>query len=182
MVSRVCFLGIVVLLAIQRLVELRVSRRNEARILAMGGREHAGGHFVVMKLIHLLWLIAMPLEVFLLDRPFRWSLFAVALPLLIVGQGLRYAAIRTLGWRWSVRIMTIPGLPPVTGGIYRYIRHPNYLGVVLELLAVPLLHGAWLTATLFSIANGLLLRIRIREEEKSLTHDNDYSAFFGRGD
>ena len=132
-----------------------------------------------MKLLHLLWFIAMPLEVFLLDRPFRWSLFGMAFLLLIIGQVLRYAAITTLGWRWSVRIVTVPDLPPVTGGIYRYIRHPNYLGVALELAAVPLLHGAYLSALFFSVANALLLVVRIREEERSLTEENDYRAYFG---
>ncbi len=92
----------------------------------------------------------------------------LALVTLIAGQGLRYAALLSLGWRWTVRVMTIPGLPPVRNGIYRYLRHPNYLGVVLEILAVPLLHSAYVTAIVFSLANMLLLTARIRTEDRAL--------------
>jgi methyltransferase len=86
----------------------------------------------------------------------------------MIGQSLRYAAILSLQWRWTVKIMTLPGLPLVRRGIYRYLRHPNYLGVVLEILAVPLLHTAYLTAILFSLANGLLLSVRIKTEDQAL--------------
>ncbi|HTP01572.1 MAG TPA: isoprenylcysteine carboxylmethyltransferase family protein [Anaerolineales bacterium] len=74
----------------------------------------------------------------------------------------------SLRWHWTVRVMTIPGLPPVRGGIYRYLRHPNYLGVALEILAVPLLHSAYVTAIIFSLANMLLLTARIRAEDRAL--------------
>ena len=84
----------------------------------------------------------MLVEVYALHRPFLPGLSLLALVTLLVGQSLRYAARRSLGWRWTVRVMTIPGLAPVRRGIYRYLRHPNYLGVVLEILAVPLLHSA----------------------------------------
>jgi methyltransferase len=88
-----------------------------------------------------------------------------------VGQALRLTAIRTLGWRWSTRVMTVPGVLPVQHGIYRYIRHPNYLGVELEILAVPLLSSAYLTSAVFGVANALLLRDRIRREEQALEED-----------
>jgi methyltransferase len=107
-------------------------------------------------------------EVLCRPRPFRRSLAGLAAALVAVGQALRYAAILTLGSRWTARVVTLPGVPPLSQGIYRYLRHPNYLGVVLEIAAVPLLHSAWWTAVAFSLANLLLLRARIRVEEAAL--------------
>jgi methyltransferase len=96
----------------------------------------------------------------------------------LAGQTLRYAAIHTLGERWTVRVMTLPGAKPVSQGIYRSIRHPNYLGVILEIGAVPLLHSAYLTAISFSIANALLLAWRIQTEEAALKEQNNYDQVF----
>ncbi len=168
MVTRWLFTGFVLLLALQRLYELRLSRRNEAIIRSRGGREYAAWQVRAMKLLHAGWFIAMLVEVYVLRRPFVPALSALALVMLVVGQGLRYAALLTLKWRWTVRVMTIPGLPPVRQGIYRYIRHPNYLGVILEILSVPLLHSAYLTAIVFSVANLLLLSARVRVEDRAL--------------
>lgn len=168
MVTQLVFIGIVIVLAVQRLLELRLSRRNEARILAQGGREHTPEHFGVMKALHTSWFLAMIAEVVWLDRPFIPLLSACALIVVVVGQSLRYTAIRTLGWRWTVRIMTLPDAPPISRGIYRYVRHPNYVGVILEIAAVPLLHTAYLTAIFFTLANASLLIVRIRAEERAL--------------
>jgi methyltransferase len=131
-----------------------------------------------MKVLHIAWFIAMLIEVFGLHRPFIPGLALLAGALFLIGQALRYAAILTLGERWTVRVMTLPGAKPVDQGIYRFIRHPNYLGVALEILAVPLLHSAYLTAIVFSIANGLLLAWRIRTEESALNQQNNYEQVF----
>jgi methyltransferase len=128
--------------------------------------------------MHIAWFLAMLAEVFGLRRPFDPRLALVASAAFLAGQALRYAAIRTLGERWTVRVMTLPGAKPVSGGIYRVIRHPNYLGVALEIAAVPLLHSAYLTAFLFSIANGLILAWRIRTEEAALREQNNYEQVF----
>jgi methyltransferase len=85
------------------------------------------------------------------------------------GQALRLIAIRTLGERWTVKVITLPGEPAVAHGIFRYLRHPNYLGVIIEIAALPMLHGAYLTALTFSVLNLLLLRARIRAEERALS-------------
>jgi methyltransferase len=114
----------------------------------------------------------MLLEVFAGRRKFHSRLAALAFGVFAAGQALRLIAIRTLGWRWSTRVMTVPGQPPVRRGIYRYIRHPNYLGVALEILAAPLLHSAYLTSATFGVANLLLLRDRIRREEQALRKDD----------
>lgn len=168
MVSRSVFTAFVLLLALQRLYELYLSRKHEAIIRSRGGREHAAWQVKAMKALHTAWFISMLVEVWALQRPFIPGLSLLALLTLLAGQSLRYAAILSLRWRWTVRLMTIPGLPPVQQGIYRYLRHPNYVGVVLEIVAVPLLHSAYVTAIVFSLANILLLTARIRVEDRVL--------------
>ncbi len=159
------FLG---LLAGERLVELVISRRNAARALARGGFETGQGHYRVMVVLHSLFLVACAAEVVGLGRPFPEPWGWVALGLALVAQGLRYWAIASLGERWNTRIIVVPGLSPVTRGPYRFLRHPNYVAVVLELAVVPLIHGAWMTALVFTLGNALLLRVRIRAEESAL--------------
>lgn len=166
--SRLWFACFVAALAVQRLFELRLSKRHERLILRRGGREHTPETYPWIVTLHATWFASMLLEVFLAKRAFRPRLAALALGLFAVGQTLRLLAIRTLGWRWSTRVMTVPGDPPVRHGIYRHIRHPNYLGVELEILAAPLVHSAWLTSAAFGTANLLLLRDRIRREEQAL--------------
>jgi methyltransferase len=180
-VKRLLFAGFVAALGIQRLFELRLSRRNERRIRKRGGREHASETYRWIFRLHTAWFAVMLLEVFPFKRTFRPWLAATAFGVFAAGQGLRLTAIRTLGWRWSTRVMTIPGEVPVQRGIYRYIRHPNYLGVELEILAVPLMHSAYLTSIVFGVANALLLRARIRQEEQALDasgRDNRYLDLF----
>jgi len=175
MVTRVAFTGLVVALAGQRLLELRKSRKNERELVRRGAREHAPRHFTAMRLLHASWLVAMPLEVFLLRAPFRLPLALVATAGVAAGQALRYAAMRALGPRWTVRIFTLPGEPVVTSGIYTRLRHPNYVGVALEMACVPLIHGAWRSALAFSALNALLLGVRVRSEERALAADSGYA-------
>ena len=177
MVKRLLFAGFVAALGIQRLFELRLSRRNERQMRQRGGREHAPETYQWIVGLHAAWFAAMLAEVFVRRRrPARrpW-LSALALGLFAAGQALRFTAIRTLGRRWSTRIMTVSGEAPIRHGIYRSIRHPNYLGVELEILAVPLLGSAYLTSLVFGLANALLLRDRIRREEQALEEDNLYN-------
>lgn len=171
---------------VQRLLELRHSTKNEAIMKAAGGREHSPAHFQFMKAVHTLWFVAMVAEVLLFapardffSESWHWWLAGGALLLTLAGQTLRYAAIRTLGSRWSVRILTVPDSPAVAGGVYRFIRHPNYLGVILEIAAVPLLHGAFLTSIAFTLLNALVLWIRIRAEERALREENEYADRLG---
>lgn len=178
MTTRWIFLVLVILLGIQRLAELRLSARNERSILDLGGYEYAPDQFRLMRVLHVAWFLAMIVEVFGLQRPFYPGLAIVAALAFVAGQALRYAAIHTLGERWTVRVMVLPGAKPISQGIYRFIRHPNYLGVILEIAAVPLLHSAYFTATIFSIANALLLIWRIRTEEAALREHNNYEQVF----
>ena len=86
----------------------------------------------------------------------------------MAGQALRLAAMKALGSRWTIRVMTLPGEPPVRDGIYRFLRHPNYVAVVVEGIALPMVHAAWITALVFTVLNAALLVVRIRVEDAAL--------------
>lgn len=176
MTAYLLFLG---LIGAERLVELVLSRRNEAWVLARGGFEVGQGHFPVMTSVHALFLPACALEVWLLGRPFIPWLGIPMLVLVIGAQILRYWAIGTLGRRWSVRVVVLPDVPVVTAGPYRFIRHPNYLAVVIELFAIPLVHTAWLSALVFTVLNLALLAVRIRAEEAALARYSGYAPMAG---
>ncbi len=179
--TRSLYLLLIALVAVQRLAELAISKRNLARALAAGGREVGSGHYPVMVALHTAFLIACPVEVFVFDRPFVPTLGVGCGIVLVLATALRYWAIGTLGTRWNTRIVVLPGAAPVVGGPFRFLRHPNYLAVILEIVALPLLHTAWLTAVIFSLGNAALLRVRIQAEEKALEEASGYeSAFAGR--
>jgi len=173
------FVAFVALVALERLAELRLSRRNESQLRKLGACEHASGHFIAMQLLHTLWILSIVLEVTLLKPPFQLWVGVPAALCFGIGQCLRYAAIHALGGRWTVRILTLPGAAPVTQGVYRYLRHPNYLGVVLEIAALPLMHSAWRSALVFSLANAVLLTVRIRKEERALSGNGGYDEALG---
>ena len=177
--SAILFTVLVLLVATQRVWELARSRRNESLMRAMGGREHARGQMPWMTALHTLWLIAMPLEVVLMRRTFDLQTALIALVAFAFGQGLRLAAMSALGDRWCVRVITVPRASSVDDGVFRFVRHPNYLGVVLEIAALPMVHGAWVTAIVFSFANAVLLAFRIRAEERALRLDNAYERDLG---
>ena len=168
MVSLWGFMLLVALLAAQRLWELRRSRRNEIRIREKGGFERFPEHYRVLVALHVSWFAAMLAEVwYFRTAPPLWLVIA-AFSGLAAGQTLRYFAIRTLAEHWSTRIYVVPDAPLIKHGIYRFVRHPNYLGVILEIASVPFLHAAYGTAVVFSLANLIILRHRIRLEELAL--------------
>ena len=163
------YLALLGLVAVERLVELVVSSRNTAWSRARGGREYGSGHYPAMVALHVMLLAGAAVEVMLAHRPFvpvlGWSMLA----LVVAAQALRWWCIGTLGRRWSTRVVVVPGLPLVATGPYRVLRHPNYLAVVVEGIALPLVHSAWMTAALFTALNLALLRVRVRVEETALT-------------
>jgi methyltransferase len=170
---------LVLAVALQRMLEVRVSRANEATLKAHGGVEHAKEQMPWMVGVHTAWLLSSLLEPLLLDRRPRPALLFVALIVFCVGQGLRLLAMHALGRRWTVKVITLPRAPSVDHGVFRYLRHPNYLGVILEIAALPLIHAAYLSAIVFTVANALLLRLRIRAEEQALRASGDYDARLG---
>ncbi|AKT36467.1 isoprenylcysteine carboxyl methyltransferase [Chondromyces crocatus] len=168
MTSQALYLGFLGFLAVERLAELHLSSRNAAWAFARGGVEMGQGHYPIMAAFHTLFLGACATEVLFLDRAFPGALGWMALALAALAQGLRYWAVSTLGPRWNTRVIVVPGLAPVVGGPYRFLRHPNYVAVMMEMAVVPLIHGAWISAVLFSVGNALLLWVRIRAEERAL--------------
>jgi methyltransferase len=159
---------VLTIVVVQRVSELILARRNFRWALRHGGREYGAGHYWLFVVLHTLWLVSMALESLILQPqvPTWWSIF---LFLIVAAQILRYWAIMTLGRCWNTRIVIFDQMPRVLSGPYRYLRHPNYIAVVLEIAAIPALLGAWCTALLFTIANGaLLLLIRIPAEERAL--------------
>lgn len=162
------FLAFLGALLCERLVELRLSRANAQKAFARGGREAGQRHFGAMTFVHALWFLAMGLELVLRAPPFPRPWGWVALGGALLAQALRWWAIATLGERWNVRVIVVPGALPVRAGPYRFLRHPNYLAVIVELACVPLVHGLWVTAVAFTLANAWLLRVRIRAEEEAL--------------
>lgn len=158
------FLSVV---ALQRFSELLLSARNARRVFTRGGREYGARHFPWLVVLHAFYLGALGAEVVWLDaRPGgSWPVWLAAWA---AAQALRYASVRALGERWNVRVIVIPGAPLVRTGPYRYLRHPNYLAVVVELFAGPMIFGAWRTALAVCVFNALALRTRIRVENEAL--------------
>jgi methyltransferase len=152
----------------ERGVEVALSRRNAWRTLSRGGIEAGWSHYPPMVIVHVLFLLSCGVENLLHDSGFPAAVKALALAGAIAAQALRYWAVVTLGDRWNTRVIVVPTEPPVTGGPFRYVRHPNYLAVAIEIACLPLVRGLWITALVFSIANAALLSVRIRVEERAL--------------
>jgi methyltransferase len=159
---------LIAVVACERLAELVIARRNLAWSLERGGVEVGAGHYPVMVVLHTAFLVGCLAEVILLDRPFipalGWSMLAIV----VAAQALRWWCITTLGPRWNTRVVVIPGAPRVDGGPYRLFPHPNYVAVVAEGIALPLVHTAWITALVFTVLNAALLTRRITTENAAL--------------
>jgi methyltransferase len=168
MVSEVWYTLLIALVGLERLAELVVAKRNLSWSLARGGRESGFWHYPFMVVLHTGLLAGCLLEVWLGNRSFLPALGWPMLVLVIASQALRWWCIRTLGHQWNTRIVVVPALPRVTGGPYRLLSHPNYVAVIVEGFALPLVHTAWVTAIVFSVLNGGLLKVRIRAENVAL--------------
>ena len=166
MVSAYDFL--LVFTAMERGVEIVVSNANARWSLARGGREVGQGHFPAMVVLHTVFLVACAVEPRLTVARALPAVSAAAFVVAIACQALRWWCITTLGRQWNTRVIVVPDLVRVTGGPYRWLRHPNYLAVVLEGIALPAVGGAWITAAVFTLCNAALLRTRLRTENRAL--------------
>lgn len=154
---------------LERVAELVVSTRHARWSFARGGVESGRGHFPAMVVLHSGLLVACVAEVVVADRPFLPWLGWPMLVLVLASQALRWWCIAVLGPRWNTRVIVVPGLALVRRGPYRWLTHPNYVAVVLEGVALPLVHTAWVTAVVFTLLNAwLLLGFRIPAEERAL--------------
>ncbi|MGC1208252.1 MAG: isoprenylcysteine carboxyl methyltransferase family protein [Ornithinimicrobium sp.] len=154
--------------AAERVAELVVSKRHAAWAMARGGVEHGRGHYPPMVVLHTALLLGCLTEAWLSGREFigwlGWPMFG----LVVAAQALRWWCILTLGKAWNTRVIVTHGIPLVDRGPYRWISHPNYVAVVLEGIALPLVHTAWITASVFTGLNAWLLSVRIAAENAAL--------------
>jgi methyltransferase len=171
MLSAVLFTGFILLTGVERIHELFVSRRNAAWAFARGGVESGRGHFPAMVALHTFLLVGSVAEVWIFGRPFiallGWPMFAIA----VLCQVGRIWILRSLGHQWNTRIIVVPGMPLSRRGPYAWpkLTHPNYLLVVIEGMAIPLIHTAFITAAVFAVLNAiLLLGFRIPAEDRAL--------------
>jgi methyltransferase len=159
---------LLLMVAAERVAELVTSQRHLRWARERGALESGQGHYPVMVVLHIALLVGCLVEVRALDRPFvawiGWPMLAVV----AAAQVLRWWCIGTLGSQWNTRVVVVPGLPLVHRGPYRWLRHPNYVAVVAEGVALPLVHDAWLTAVVFTALNSVLLSVRIRCENRLL--------------
>jgi methyltransferase len=168
MVSLPVYFALLGALCLERLVELWLSARNLRWALAQGGQVSGRSDFRLMVAVHAAFPFACALSAWRTGAQAPQWVSAGALGLAVAAQLLRYWAIFSLGRRWNTRIVVIPGAPPVVRGPYRFIRHPNYLAVAIELAAFPLIAGGWRTAVVFSLLNLALMWRRIPAEESAL--------------
>jgi methyltransferase len=174
--SAILYTILLVVVGAGRLAEMRISRRRQRALAARGATKVAEPHFRWMVLLHSSVLAGAALEVWLLGRLFIPVLAIPMLALFGLSNALRWWVIHTLAGHWNVQVVDSIGLGVVTSGPYRWVRHPNYLAVFAELLALPLIHSAWLTALLGSLAHIWVLRQRIAVEEAVLLGDPAYQA------
>jgi methyltransferase len=168
----IAYLVLILLTGGERIAELITSNRNAKKAFARGGVEYGQRHFPWVVALHTGLLLGCLAEVFLLNRPFipplGWTMFAIVL----LCQAGRYWCIWALGDQWNARVIVVPGAKAVTSrGPYRYrwLRHPNYVIVAIEGVALPLVYTAWITAITFTVLNAiLLLRFRIPIENGAL--------------
>ncbi|MFA5507859.1 MAG: isoprenylcysteine carboxylmethyltransferase family protein [Vulcanimicrobiota bacterium] len=159
---------LVIAVALQRVMELQISRSNEAHLRRKGAVEHGAGHYPLMVALHALWLVACLAEWWTAPLALPWGVCLSAWVMFLAGQYLRWATIRTLRRRWTTRVLVLEGVELVAEGPFRHLNHPNYLGVSLEIAALPLIGGCWRTALVFGVLNLLLLCYRIRVEDRAL--------------
>lgn len=166
------FIGSII---VQRVFELVVAKRNERWLKARGGVEFGSRHYPIIVLIHSAFLMTMIFEVLYFNHEIS-RFWVVLLVGFLLTQGMRVWALRSLGPYWNTKIIVLPGARVVKKGPYRFIKHPNYVIVALEIILIPLMFNAYFTAILFTIFNLLILSIRIPTEEKALTALTNYDS------
>jgi methyltransferase len=174
--SLIAFLALLLAVAALRIFELRVSRRHQRQMIARGATRVAeqGFHWVVF--VHTGVLIGAAAEAVFLRRPFIPWLAAVAFIIFLASNAVRLWVIRALGVQWSVQVMDSTPLGIISSGPFRYVRHPNYAAVFVEMLSLPLIHTAWITALAGAAAYAIVGGQRIATEERVLMANPDYHA------
>jgi methyltransferase len=174
--STIAFLGLLLAVGVLRIVELQISRRHQQKMIARGAVKVDEPRFRWMVVLHTAVLIGAALEVVLLRRPFFPILAAVMFTIFLAANAVRWWVIRTLGNHWNVQVMDSTSLGVITSGPFRYVRHPNYAAVFAEMLSLPLIHTAWITAMVGSLAHVVVLSQRLSTEERVLLANPEYRA------
>jgi methyltransferase len=175
-ISVIAFLALLVAVAAMRLVELRISKQHQREMLGRGAAKVDEPRFRWMVALHTLVLIGAALEVVFLHRPFIPLLAAVMFVIFLAANAVRWWVIRTLGEHWNVQVVDSTRLGVVTSGPFRFVRHPNYAAVFAEMMALPLIHTAWITALVGTVAHIVVLSQRLSTEERVLFANPDYRA------
>lgn len=171
----IAFWIMLLILAVQRLSELAISKRNAEWMRSQGGYEVGAEHYKYMVALHVSWFLAMIAEHYIRSTNVsRW--WQVWLAILVIAQIGRYSVIATLGKYWNTRIFVVPNAPLVKKGLYRFLKHPNYWIVATEIATFPLLFELYATALLYSVLNAIMLAVRIRVEESALQNKDDACA------
>ena len=173
------YLALLALVGLERLAELRISRRNQLKLEKLGVRKVTEPHFRWMVFVHAGVLACAAAEVLLLHRPVIPSLAIAMAALFVFANALRWWVIRTLAGHWNVEVMASSRVGVISAGPYRWVRHPNYVAVVIELFALPMIHTAWITALAGTLADLEILRRRLRVEEGVLMADPAYRSAMG---
>lgn len=177
--TQIAFLGILAAVGIQRIVELRLSKRHQRNLVAKGVVKTAEPQFVWMVVLHVGVLVGAAAEVLIFDRKFFPALAVVMLALVIASNAMRWWVMRVLGNHFTVPVMESTKIGVIVNGPYRWVRHPNYFAVYVEMLALPLLHTAWITASLGAITHLIVLNRRIKLEDSVLFSSSQYRDLMG---
>jgi methyltransferase len=175
-ISVIAFLALLVAVAALRLLELRISKHHQRQMLGRGAAKVDEPRFRWMVLLHTAVLVGAAVEVVFLHRPFIPALAAVMFVIFVAANAVRWWVIRTLGEHWNVQVVDSTRLGVVTSGPFRFVRHPNYAAVFAEMIALPLIHTAWITAVVGALAHAVVLSQRLATEERVLFANPDYRA------
>ncbi len=168
MSAQFAFTLLILLVAVERIVELVISKRNLDWSFRQGGIEFGRGHYKYMVVLHVFLLASSVIEVWVVRPTIIPILNWIALSLALASQALRWWCIATLGKRWNTLVVIIPSFPAIKTGPYKWLKHPNYLAVVIEGFALPMVGSAWITATTFTFLNVFVLRARLKSENAAL--------------
>lgn len=171
------FLCFYILIVVQRLYELIIAKKNEKWMIGQGAVEFGKKGYKYIVFMHVLFMMSFLLEKIIKDCSIS-AIWPELGAIFITSQLVRVWAIKTLGKYWNTKIIVLPDANIVSRGPYRFIRHPNYLVVFLEMLTIPLLFDAFYTACLFTCLNFILLAFRVAEEEEALKNLTKYQEIF----
>jgi methyltransferase len=178
-ISVIAYLALLVVVGLLRLVELRISKRHQRDMVSRGAAKVDEPRFRWMVLLHTAVLVGAGVEVVFLKRSFIPLLAAIMFAIFLAANAVRWWVIRTLGEHWNVQIMDSTRLGVISSGPFRFVRHPNYAAVFAEMLALPLIHTAWITALAGTLAHVVVLSQRLSTEERVLFANPDYRAAMG---